>query len=71
MEDVELSVPPAQYLPGCCHAPTLMIMDSTAEPVNQLQLNVVLMSCLGHGVCSQQKTLRHLFSAQKTGDRCD
>ncbi len=26
-EDVELSAPPAPCLPGCCHAPALMIMD--------------------------------------------
>jgi hypothetical protein len=26
-EDVELSVSPAASLPGCCHVPTLMIMD--------------------------------------------
>ncbi|XP_076791421.1 carbonyl reductase [NADPH] 2-like isoform X3 [Arvicanthis niloticus] len=26
-EDVELSAPPAPFLPGCCHAPTLMTMD--------------------------------------------
>jgi hypothetical protein len=26
-EDVELSAPPAPGLPGCCHAPALMILD--------------------------------------------
>jgi hypothetical protein len=26
-EDVELSAPPAPFLPGCCHVLTLMIMD--------------------------------------------
>jgi hypothetical protein len=26
-EDVEPSAPPAPCLPGCCHDPTLMIMD--------------------------------------------
>jgi len=26
-EDVELSVPPAPCLPGCCHVLTLMIVD--------------------------------------------
>jgi hypothetical protein len=30
------------HLPGCCHAPTLMIMDWTSEPVCQLLLYVVL-----------------------------
>jgi hypothetical protein len=25
--DVEPSAPPASSLPGCCHAPTLMILD--------------------------------------------
>jgi hypothetical protein len=42
-EDVELSAPSAPCLPGCCHAPTLMIMDGTSESVSQPQLNVVLM----------------------------
>jgi hypothetical protein len=32
---------PVPCLPGCCHAPTLMIMDWTSEPVSQPQLNVV------------------------------
>jgi NADH:ubiquinone oxidoreductase subunit E len=41
-EDVELSALPAPCLPGCCHAPTLMIMDGTSEPVSQHQLNIVL-----------------------------
>jgi hypothetical protein len=41
-EDVELSVLPAPRLPGCCHAPTLMIMDWTAELVTQPRLHVVL-----------------------------
>jgi hypothetical protein len=45
----------SQSLPGHCHAPTLVIMDWTSEPVSQPRLNVVLYkSCLGHGVCSQQ-----------------
>jgi len=44
----------APFLPACCHAPTLMIMDWTSEPVNQPQLNVIYKTCLGHGVCSQQ-----------------
>jgi NADH:ubiquinone oxidoreductase subunit E len=26
-EDVELSAPPESCLPGCCHAPALMIVD--------------------------------------------
>jgi hypothetical protein len=26
-EDVEFSAPPAPCLPGCCHVPTLMIID--------------------------------------------
>jgi hypothetical protein len=26
-EDIELSAPPASCLPGCCHAPSLMVMD--------------------------------------------
>ena len=29
-------------MPGCCHAPALMIMDLTSEPVSQPELNVVL-----------------------------
>jgi hypothetical protein len=33
-EDVEFSAPPAPCLPRCCHALTLMIMDSTSEPVS-------------------------------------
>jgi hypothetical protein len=54
-EDIELSAPPALCLPGYCHAPTLMIMDWTSEPVSHPQLNVVFYkTCLGHGVCSQQ-----------------
>ena len=40
-EDVELSPLPAPFLNGYCHAPTLMIMDLTSEPVSQPQLNVV------------------------------
>jgi len=41
--DVELSAPPpTPCLPGCCHVPTLMIMDWASEPVSQPQLNVVL-----------------------------
>ena len=41
-EDVGLSAPPAPCLPGCCHVLSLMILDWTSEPVNQPQLNVVL-----------------------------
>jgi hypothetical protein len=40
-EDIELSALPAPYLPGYCHAPSLMIMDGTSEPVSQPHLNVV------------------------------
>jgi hypothetical protein len=40
-EDVELSALPAPCLNIYCHAPTLMIMDLTSEPVSQPQLNVV------------------------------
>jgi hypothetical protein len=39
----QLSALPAPCLPGYCHAPTLMIMDRTSEPVSQPQLNVVFM----------------------------
>jgi hypothetical protein len=43
-------------LPGCCHPSVMIIMDWTSEPVSQPQLNVVLYkSCLGHGICSQQR----------------
>jgi hypothetical protein len=41
-EDAELSALPTPCLPGHCHAPDLMIMDRTSEPVDQPQLNVVL-----------------------------
>ena len=41
-EDVELSAPPVPCLSGCFHSPALMIMDWTSEPINQPQLNVVL-----------------------------
>jgi hypothetical protein len=41
-QDVELSAPSVPCLTGHCHVPTLMIMDSTSEPVSQPQLNVVL-----------------------------
>jgi hypothetical protein len=32
-EDVELSVLPEPCLPGCCHVPTLIIMDRTSNVV--------------------------------------
>jgi hypothetical protein len=54
-QGVELSAPPVPCLPGHSHAPALIIMDITSEPVSQLQLIVVLYkSCFGHGVSSQQ-----------------
>ena len=40
-KEVELSAPPVPCLPKQCHTSALMITDSTSEPVNQLQLNVV------------------------------
>ena len=52
-QDVECSVPsPAPCLPGCCHAPAMMIIDWSSEPVSQPQLHIVLISvaldlCLG------------------------
>ena len=42
-EDVELSAPPEPCLPWHCHAPALMIMDCTSEPVGQAQLNGLLL----------------------------
>ena len=41
-EDTKLLTPPVPCLPGCCHVPTLMIMDGTSEPISQLQLNVLI-----------------------------
>jgi hypothetical protein len=41
-EDIEDIVLPAACLPGYSHAPILMIMDRTSEPVSQPQLNIVL-----------------------------
>ena len=41
-EDVELTATPVPYVPGCCHAPTMMTMDRTSDPVNQPKLNVFL-----------------------------
>jgi len=39
---VELSAPPTPHLPGHGHAPALIIMDCTFEPVSQPQLGVIL-----------------------------
>jgi hypothetical protein len=53
-QDIEFSASPAPFLPGYCHIPILMIMD-TSEPVSQPQLNIVLYKhYLGHGVCTYQ-----------------
>jgi hypothetical protein len=50
---VELSVPPVPCLPGCCHNPTLMIMNLwTYKPA--LIKCYPYKICLHHGVCSQQ-----------------
>jgi hypothetical protein len=38
---MELLVPLVPGPPGCCHVPSLMIMDRTSEPVSQPQLNAV------------------------------
>jgi hypothetical protein len=57
-EDVELSAPPMPCLPGCCHAPALMIMDWTSEPVSQPQLGFVLYkTCLGMVSAHSSKAL--------------
>ena len=42
-QDGELSAPPGPCLPERCHAPALMTMNQTSEPVSQPQLNVVLL----------------------------
>jgi hypothetical protein len=62
-EDEELSAPPAPCLPGCCHVPTLMIMDWTPELVRQPQLNVILIRvALVMVSVHSSKTLRHGIS---------
>jgi hypothetical protein len=38
----EQEVPPVPYPPRCCHAPAMMIMDWTSEPVSQPQSNVLI-----------------------------
>jgi len=42
-QDIKLPALPVLCLPGCCHVPTMMIMDSTSELISQPQLNVVLL----------------------------
>ena len=53
-QDVEFSAPPTPCLPRWCHAPALMIIDWTSEPVSWPQLNFLYKCVSGHGVCSQQ-----------------
>jgi hypothetical protein len=46
-EDVELSAPPVWCLPGHSHAPALMIMDWTSEPITKLHV-VLYKNGYGH-----------------------
>jgi hypothetical protein len=42
-QDIEISAPSEPCLHGHYHAPALMIMDWTSEPVSQVQLNAILL----------------------------
>ena len=57
-QDLELSAPPVSCLPGHCHVPALMIMDSTSEPVSQPQISVVLVMVSVHNSKTLTKTTR-------------
>ena len=65
-KDVKLLTIPVPCLPENCHAPTLMIMDGTSEPVSKFQLNVFLYkSCLD--LFTAIEILRHLAKTLSNG----
>jgi hypothetical protein len=71
-EDVELSALPVPCLNGYYHAPTLMIMDLTSEPVNQPKLNVVFIRlALVMVSVHSSKTLTKIEVGTRSGDRPD